>query len=115
MLYLATPFRCYPGPLGSAWAAACEQAALFVRAKIPVFSPIAHSYGIAHYGILDARADWWLEICAPFMKRCDAMVFCKLPSWEKSEGMAYERRCFEERGLPVYEMEPGELPVELWQ
>lgn len=109
--YLATPYTAHPDGLHEAWQQACVQAALLVRAGVPVFCPIAHSHPIAVYGHIDPRShDIWLPMDAPLMRGAVAMIECRMPGWDKSYGMRCEREAFLAAGKAVIAMEPGVVP-----
>ncbi len=112
--YLATPYSKYPEGIQAAFEAACRETAVFVRAGIPVFCPIAHTHPVAIAGDIDPYDHAvWLPADRPFMEGAAGLVFCKLQSWEISYGMKAEREYFESVDKPVVEMEPGILPIEL--
>jgi len=113
LAYLGTPFS-KAQDLHAAYRSACEQAAFLMREGIDVFSPIAHSYGIAEHGGLEhLDHEWWMARCQAFMHRCDAMILCRLPGWQDSEGMEMERDWFLAAARPVIHMEPWEVPERL--
>lgn len=112
--YVGTPYSKYPGGLRAAFQAACEQTAILIRARIPVFCPIAHTHPVAVAGGLDPfDHSVWMPVDQPLMDMARGMIFIKLPSWEISYGMRIERETFEASGKPVIEMEPGVIPDEL--
>lgn len=109
--YLATPYSKFPGGLEAAYKAACEQHALLVLAKVPVFCPIGHTHGPAMYGkIPPMQHDIWLPADRPFMDAACGLIVCKLPSWERSFGINEEIQIFMAAGKPVIYMEPGVVP-----
>jgi len=113
LIYLATPFS-RRSCLETAYREACEQAAFLMRAGIDVFSPIAHSYGIAAHGDLDQLDhEFWMAQCQPLMEKCDGVICCQLPGWTESVGMAMERDWFLAAGRPVVQMVPWEMPERL--
>src|SRR5262245_23039352 len=112
--YLATAYSKYSGGIEAAHKVACEQAALLVKAGVPVYSPIAHTHPIAIYGDLDPLDhSIWLEADRTFMEAAKALIVCKMPGWEDSYGIAVEVDYFRHAGKPVYYMEPGEVPEEV--
>jgi hypothetical protein len=109
--YLASPYSKFPHGLEAAFHLACEQAALFVRAGIPVFSPIAHTHPIGLSSGLDMRDPAiWLPFDAPMMAAACGLIMLKAISWGQSHGMRVERETFEAAGKPIIWMEPGALP-----
>jgi hypothetical protein len=109
--YLATVYSKYHLGIVHAHAEACRQAALLVRAGIPVYSPIAHTHSIAIEGDIDPfDHNIWLEADRTFMEAAKGLIVCKMRGWEESYGIGVEIESFERQGKPVYWMEPGELP-----
>ena len=109
--YLATPYSKYHLGLHAAYEMACEQRALFVKARIPCFSPIVHSHAVALYGELDPLDHKiWLPDDAPFMALAKALVVVKAQGWEESYGIAEEIKAFAAAGKPVHSMELGAIP-----
>jgi nucleoside 2-deoxyribosyltransferase len=114
MWYLATPYRAYPGGLDAAYVAACEQAAVLMRAGIITFSPVSHTHGIAEFGAIEHRDDeFWMRQDLAVLDRCEGLIVCKLEGWKISEGVSKEMaRAAESRKMIVF-MEPGEVDAEL--
>ena len=109
--YLATPYSKYPGGIAGAYELACKQSALLISHGVHVFSPIAHSHGIATHGDLDALShDLWLAIDRTYMDLCVGCIFLLAESWEKSYGMEQERLYFLKNKKPVVDMTPDEIP-----
>ena len=109
--YLATPYSKYPGGIAGAYELACKQSALLISNGVHVFSPIAHSHGIATHGDLDALShDLWLAIDRTYMDLCVGCIFLLAESWEKSYGMEQERLYFLKNKKPVVDMTPDEIP-----
>jgi hypothetical protein len=113
LYYLASPYSKYPGGIGDAWMVACENAALLMNHGVMVFSPIAHTHGIAVFGGLPGGFDFWERYDNVMMDVCDGIIMLKAESWEISAGMTAEHARFAKIGLPIIFMEPGEIPEEL--
>jgi hypothetical protein len=112
--YLATPYSKYAGGIEAAFQAAAEQAALLVRAGVPVYSPIAHTHPVAIHGGIDPYDHTiWLEADRAFMEAACGLIVCKLPGWEASYGIQVEVDHFTHAGKPIVYMEPGEVPAEV--
>lgn len=110
--YLATPYRNYPLGLGSAFLAACRQSGTLLKAGIAVYSPIVHMHQIADVLALDkVDNDFWYGVNLPMMDAARGMIFCRLPSWERSQGMKDEQAYFERAGKPVVTMLPDLVPA----
>ena len=109
--YLATPYSKYPGGIASAYELACKQSALLISNGVHVFSPIAHSHGIATHGDLDPLShELWLAMDRTYMDLCCGCIFLLAESWELSYGMEQERLYFEKNNKPVVRMNPDEIP-----
>ena len=109
--YLATPYSKYPGGIAGAYELACKQSALLISHGIHVFSPIAHSHGIAFHGELDALShDLWLKMDRTYMDLCVGCIFLLADSWEKSFGMEQERLYFLKNNKTVVDMTPNLVP-----
>ena len=109
--YLATPYSKYPGGIAGAYELACKQSALLISHGVHVFSPIAHSHGIATHGDLDALShDLWLKMDRTYMDLCVGCIFLLADSWEKSYGMEQERLYFKKVNKPIVKMTPNLVP-----
>lgn len=109
--YLATPYSRFEGGIEAAFTAASQQAAVLVRAGVPVFCPIAHSHPIAMHGGIDPYDhEIWLPADGPMMEAASGLIICKLPGWSESVGIAHEVEVFRAAGKPVVYMEPGVVP-----
>lgn len=97
-LYIATPFTKFRGGPVAAASMAGRVAGQFVKAGIPVFSPIAHTYAIAHASHLDHKdAHTWLIMDQPLMDAARALVVFQAEGWDDSDGIRYEVGYFERR------------------
>lgn len=92
--YLATPYSSYLGGRHRAYIAACQQSMFLARHGIRIFSPIAHSHGMAVHGMEDGSSDIWDMLDEPFVHAAVGMIYCMLPGHEQSKGMARERDQF---------------------
>ena len=112
--YLATPYSKYPGGIEEAFREAARQAAILVRAGVPVISPIAHTHPVAIYGFMDPLDHRiWLPVDRPIMNAACGLIVCMMEGWEESIGIKHETNIFERAGKPVVFMTPGEVPNEL--
>lgn len=112
--YLASPYSKYPGGIEAAHADVCMEAALLVRAGIPVYSPIAHTHPIAIHGDIDPfDHSIWLEADRTFMDAAQGLIVCEMEGWETSYGIGVEIEHFKKAGKPIIRMTPGMLPQEL--
>ena len=108
--YLATPYSRYPHGLRAAWQEACRNAAILAEAGVPIFSPIAMTYGMENY--LNKDHAFWMGVDRPMMESAKGCIMCRMQSWDVSRGMAQELQIFQEAGKPVIWMDPGVIPDE---
>lgn len=115
MIYLATPYRAYPGGLDAAALAAEKMAARLLDCGIEVYSPIAHSHNIAKHTRADQHSDFWLLRQKPFLRAAAGIVVGTLPGWEDSSGIKFERAWMEAAGKPEWLLAPSfnDLPKDL--
>lgn len=113
--YLASPYRAYdPGAmyktaedrLQAAFEAACRFAARLMDFEVNVFSPVAHCHHIAKFTELSKHSDAWLQIQKPYMEGAKGLLIGRLPGWENSTGLAYERRHFIWTEKPCFFLDP---------
>lgn len=109
--YLGSPYSKYPAGRAMACVEACRNAALLIRSGIPVFSPIAHSHGIAELGNIDPD-DYgiWLPADKPMMDAAGGLIVLQLEGWFTSYGLTHETEAFRQAGKPVVYMTPGTVP-----
>ena len=111
--YLSTPYSKYPGGLEAAFQMACRQAAILLKAKVPVYCPIAHGHAIGDANGIDPLDwDFWMEADAPMMEAAKGLIVVKAPTWGLSYGIAEERKVFAAAGKPIVWMEVDVLPEE---
>lgn len=113
LFYLATPYSKYPGGIEAAWIDACRAAASLLRQGMKVYSPIAHTHGMAAHGGLDPfDHELWLGFDELMMSACDAMIVCRMEGWAESKGVNYEIMRFTEMGKSIlyvdFDVESGE-------
>lgn len=112
MIYLATPYS-DPDPAvrEHRYREACRYAASLMRAGNHVFSPIAHSHGIAQH---DVPGDWayWESLDRRFLEMCDEVGVLMLDGWHESKGVQAEIRIARELGKPGTHLRPEALTEE---
>ena len=100
--YLATPYSKYPHGHEAAATLSAMLAARLLEARIPVFSPIAHSHPISkHTAAHSTDHDFWMNVDAPFMELASGLIVVTADSWKQSRGMAEEIKRFTAAGKPV--------------
>ena len=103
-VYLASPYtHSKPEVLAERCEAAQKAAARLMRAGVTVFSPIAHSHGIAGFLPEELRRDneFWLRQDLPLLARCDELWVLCLPGWEDSLGVQEEIAFAHALDIPV--------------
>lgn len=100
--YLATPYTKYHAGLQMAYSHACAHAAWLIARGVPVFSPIAHTHGIAEMSQVDAKdGAYWLAADEPIMNSAYGLIVCKMKGWEESSGVQHEIDYFHKAGKPI--------------
>lgn len=101
--YLASPYSRYYAGTEEAFRVAAVAAAELVKAKVPVFCPIAHSHPVAVHGGLPLEDhEVWLPADKPFMETASGVVVLMIDGWNESVGVAHEIEHFERAGKPVW-------------
>lgn len=118
LCYMASPYSRYAPELErelaleKAFEDACAVAAALIAERVMVFSPIAHSHAICkHGGINPLDHDVWLAADAPMMDASDCLVIVKLPGFDESYGVNYEKDVFIAAGKDVFELDPETLEL----
>lgn len=111
-IFLAAPYKSFPGSLDDAWEASCKAAIPFKRARVPLYNPLSW-HPVAMQGVLDPHDPSWGEMNLPFLTTACALVVVKIAGWDRSAGIAAERNTAENHQIPVYEALPGEVPLAL--
>jgi uncharacterized protein DUF1937 len=106
--YFSTQYSRHPEGKELAYVMACKEGAALAKAGIPVFSPIAHSHGIAKHGGIDpVDHEFWMAFDHPMMANAVGLIVLCSPSWETSLGIAHEVQYFEKQHRPIIYMHPG--------
>lgn len=109
--YLASPYSKFPNGLEAAFRVAVQACGLFVKAKIPVFSPIVHCHFIADDCHIDPHDHLiWLPAMEPIMRRARGLIMLRAMSWEQSHGMRMEQLEFAKMDKITISMDPGVIP-----
>jgi hypothetical protein len=102
LYYLATPYTKYASGIEKAYIDACRIAADLIRRGHKVYSPIAHTHGIATHGGIDPTDyEIWLAFNETMMQRCDAIMVARLPGWQESFGVLHEIKRFGEMNKSI--------------
>ena len=91
MIYLASPYS-HESLLvrTKRYMAACQAAAELMAAGQVVFSPIAHTHGIALCGDLPMGWDYWERVDREFLAACSSVTVLCIDGWRESKGVAAE-------------------------
>ena len=110
LIYLATPYS-DPDPAvrERRFLAVNAAAAVLMRGRLHVYSPISHTHPIALAGSLPLGWDYWEGYDRAILENCAALVVLMLPGWEHSVGVAGERKIAEELGIPIFYATPGTI------
>lgn len=107
-IYLATPYSDPdPSVRQVRYETACIVAAeLMSRGRI-VFSPVAHSHGIALHGVLNPLdRPFWLAQDMPHLLDSDVLLIVHMPGWDQSEGIKAEVAAANKHGIEVRHFDP---------
>lgn len=77
-----------------------------IRHNRPAFSPIVYGYFFEHFCGANGSFESWIEFNDSILKRCDEMHVLMLDGWDKSRGIAHEKRLAETLNLPITHIAP---------
>lgn len=102
LVYLASPYNNKDWKVReNRYECACMAAGeLFMQGK-SVFSPIAHSHGIARYSDLPKGFDTWKEWNMLLLSKCDALYVLTIDGWRGSRGVQAEIEEARRLGMPI--------------
>ena len=110
--YLATPYSKWEAGLQDAFEQASKQAAVLVRAGIPVFCPISMTHPIAIHGGIDPYDyEVWIPADKALMDSAGGLIICQMEGWDDSKGIQIEIEVFQKAGKPIVYMKPDQVPV----
>jgi hypothetical protein len=106
LVYMASPYSDPdPAVMHERFAAACRNAARFMRLGVKLFSPIAHFHPIAQFGLPKNWA-FWQEYDRVILGHCDGMLVLLLPGVEDSKSLAAEIAIAKQMGMPILAVAP---------
>jgi nucleoside 2-deoxyribosyltransferase len=112
--YLATPYTLYKDGITAAYQMAAKESSLYVKEKIPVFSPIVHCHPIAIYGDIDPLdVDLWVQAQIPMLDSALGLIVVMADGWTKSKGTAFEIEYMTRRGKTIWYTDEGKIPITL--
>ena len=119
LVYLASPYSSpHPVERDYRYLMACKAAAYLIKQGYEVFSPIAHSHGIAMVGDGLQHSELWYEADRRIFDICDLLVVAKIDGWDNSKGVQMEIGWARNKGIPIEYLEqeqfdplPAQLPT----
>ena len=100
-IYLASPYSGTKAQEIERYRWACQMAAAIIKDGHCVFSPIAHSHGIAVHGGLSGDHGAWMRQNQEWMDWADELWVLTLDGWKESKGVAWEIERAESINKPV--------------
>lgn len=92
---------------------ACSAAAYLISKGYAVFSPIAHSHGVARFIGNPNNTKFWLEQDLIILERCERFAILRISGWDKSKGILVERREYV-GGKPIIYLSPSGKGYNEW-
>ena len=99
--YLATPYSKYPGGVDEAYLAALRVFEQLRQNKVLIYSPIAHTHGLAVRYNLDGNFKFWQKHNDIMIMASSGIIVAMLPSWKESRGIENEVEFAQRIGKPV--------------
>jgi hypothetical protein len=65
------------------------------------FSPITYGHNLLEFVKMPNDWAFWFHFCVTFLLKCDKLVVCKMPGWEKSAGVTEEIEIAERFGIEI--------------
>ena len=111
--YLATPYSKWLWGLEEANTEAQKLAAALLSIGVKVYSPIAHTHGIAAYvtGVDKRDHDFWLAADKPLLDAAGGLLIADLRGWRDSKGVTLEIQWAKEQKKPYWLLNPVTLAV----
>lgn len=112
LCYLGTPYTKFKPNIICAYEEACQIAAALLSAGVKVYSPIAHTHGLAIHGNLDPLDHKiWLPFDEAMMNVCDVLIVAQMPGWDESFGIAHEIDFFTKANKPIFDLDPVSMTM----
>ena len=99
--YLASPYSGTPEQQEDRYRKAELATALFLKKRIPVYSPIVHCHYLAKNHVMPGTIEFWRWYNECMLTDAEQMWILTIPGWEFSKGVASEREMAEEKGKPI--------------
>jgi len=112
LIYLATPYRKYPGGMEVAFEMATDLLGRLQVNGINAFCPIVHGHPTSKRGHTNPMDhSFWMRVDAPFIRVCNALLVAEMETWKDSDGISEEIVAFERDGKPVHYLNPNSLAI----
>jgi len=108
--YLASPYAKWALGPEDANKEAQMLAARLMEIDVPVFSPIAHTHGIAAY-IPPRDHAFWMNVDKPMVDAAYGLLIADLPGWPESRGVTMEIGWAKEQDKPIWIINPTTLEL----
>jgi hypothetical protein len=110
--YIATPYTKFPRGIEAAFEEACRLTAALAKTGIAVYSPIVQGHALAKHGNINPLdQEFWGQFNVPMLYVCRTLIVAHMDGWEQSSGIAEEIKFFEERGRPIFDLDPRTLSM----
>lgn len=105
-VYVASVYTQDPEGTEHAFDNANKTAAWLASKGVKVFAPISHSHPISKLIPKEMNTHaFWMAQDYPMVRHAAALVFTRMPGFEKSKGMRMEKNWANKQGKPVYFLE----------
>ena len=110
--YLATPYSKWSHGLEDANIVAQRLAAMLLAIGVKVYSPIAHTHGIALASSMDPLShDIWMPADQPLFNAAYGLLVADLPGWKTSKGVDMEIEWARQMHKPIWVIDPETLAI----
>lgn len=110
--YLATPYSKWTHGIHDANIVAQKMAGELIKVGVPVYSPIAHTHGIALAANIDPFSHAiFMPADKPLFEGAFGLLIADLNGWRESKGVAIEIGWAKELKKPIWVISPGMLDV----
>lgn len=111
--YLATPYSKWTHGLQDANTVAQMLAARLLELRLPIYSPIAHTHGIAEFvtGVDKRDHEFWLAADKPLFDAAYGLLIADLQGWRDSKGVTLEIKWCREQKKQFWLLNPATLTV----
>ena len=116
--YLAGPHMGTPEQEADRIGMSLKLTVAFLTQGIYVFSPIVYSIKIAealNFSSTEERRQVIFAYLLTFLNASKGMVLVTMEGWKKSWGVQQELKFCQENSIPIYQIDPNNIPLDLSQ